>query len=296
MSNTWYRYYLAVRDAGWPDCVHPDFFSRLPAHIQQEILDQHNGSQMLWRLAPQSDVIDYFQQLRDESDHERDLVELTNVDFVPQCQKRVIYDRFEVHYDDFMECGGLEYGLNLAAVIQQRWPGRRFRRCLEWCSGGGFAGFRLLDLDVCHELHLMDAYLPSLRGCERTRENLPADLSPRVFTHHARRISDLAITDVDLVIGLPPWFSHRTFASRMFDTRRCIDRDWHTHREFFQNIAAHLTQDAVVILIEHPWGSGPEDFSAWIQQGGLDIDTCFAQEPESQLAYYLILAPRRCQH
>jgi hypothetical protein len=291
MTNTWFRFYQRIKDPSWPDCVHPDFFHRLPADIQHEVLTKHNGQQHLWNAQPVADTIHYAPERRAESDSDVDMDYQFAQDFDPECQKTVDYDRLGVRYDDFMECGGLEYGLNLPRIIQYLCPGRQFQRALEWCSGGGFAGFRLLDLRICQELHLMDLYRPSLRGCERTRDSLPLELAAQVHVHHAKQIQDISANGFDLVIGLPPWFHHRTFASRMFDTRRCVDQAWQAHSEFFANIGKRITSDAMVVLVEHPWGSGPEDFESMIQQGGLRISHCFAEPAESQLCYYLVLEP-----
>lgn len=289
-QTSWMRYYNSIRDPSWPDCVHEDFFHTLPDSIQQEIIDKHNGHEMLWRLRlATTDWLHYDQEVAQERLEETKMIDLYKEDFMPSLARQLKIKDCTIYYDDFMECGGLEYGQSLPSIIQNFYPHRRFRRALEWCSGGGFAGFRLLIEGICDNIDFMDVYQPSLRGCQYTAQHLPSRYQGRVTTHHAYRIDQLQDVSFDLVIGLPPWFCDRPFAARMFDTRRCIDRDWQSHREFFANIARYLTPDAVIVLAEHPWGSGPEDFEPWIQQGGLKLHHCVSLDRESFLVYYMIL-------
>lgn len=289
-QTSWMRYYNSIRDPSWPDCVHEDFFSTLPNPIQNEILTQHNGREMLWRLESQvADWLHYDQSAAKERLEETDLADLYKVDFIPLLERQLQIKDCVIYYDDFMECGGLEYGQSLPRIIQGLYPQRKFSRTLEWCSGGGFAGFRLLIEGICDTIDFMDVYRPSLRGCEYTAKHLPMRYQGCVTTHHAYRVEQLENVEFDLVIGLPPWFSNRPFAARMFDTRRCIDRNWQSHKEFFSNIAKHLAPGGLVILAEHPWGSGPEDFESWITQGGLRLRHCFSLDRESFLVYYMVL-------
>lgn len=41
MTNSWQSFYNAIRDPQWPDCNDPAEFSKLPANIQTEIIEQH---------------------------------------------------------------------------------------------------------------------------------------------------------------------------------------------------------------------------------------------------------------
>jgi len=69
-----------------------------------------------------------------------------------------------------------------------------------------------------------------------------------------------------LVVSNPPHFTDRYEGDI-----RAHDPDWAVHREFFNTIHPHLTNDGVIILQENNRGSTVETFREMIDAAGLEI-------------------------
>ena len=60
---------------------------------------------------------------------------------------------FPVFYNNTLEGGGNNFGQLYPSIIKLLYPDRIFNDCLEWCSGHGVIGFRLLADEICKNLH-----------------------------------------------------------------------------------------------------------------------------------------------
>jgi hypothetical protein len=60
--------------------------------------------------------------------------------------------KLSVFYHSWMDGGGTWFGQEYVDVIRDRYPGRVFERCYEWCSGPGYIGFNILDHGLCGSL------------------------------------------------------------------------------------------------------------------------------------------------
>jgi len=287
IETLWQQFYNNVKDTSWPDCPTEQDFDQLPDHIKQEILVQHNGGKYLTRSNQKSntDLLHYNPILETENDQNQDY--LYQVDFEPECAKTFDANGICVHYDAYMDYGGKDFGQNYSRVIQHIHPGRKFNHCLEWCAGSGAVGFRLLADDVCTYLDLADIYQPSLSACKKTIANLDKKYQGRATTHHIQYLESIPQNcTYDLIVGIPPWFSRRVFGSSGYETRRGIDTNWQIHNNFFSNVGKYLDPNGSILLLENPWGSGPDDFAEIIDKSGLKIVQCFMEQQERNY-YYL---------
>jgi methylase of polypeptide subunit release factors len=200
-----------------------------------------------------------------------------------------------VYYTQEMDGGGMDFGQEYVTVIQQRWPGRVFARCYEWCSGPGFIGYALLDYGVCQTVCFSDLYDPAVEMARWT-SRLPINNCESQVTAYLFR--DLALMpdheQFDLVVANPPHnpAGDRETLTRQHNTRIEQDPEWAGHQNFFCNIKQHLTADGVILLQLNAVGSDPETFRPWIESAGLRIVDTFASpsynlDNEFTKIYYL---------
>jgi methylase of polypeptide subunit release factors len=197
-----------------------------------------------------------------------------------------------VYYHMSLDGGGMNFSSQYREVIQAIYGNRKFSNAFEWCSGPGYIGFDLLSHNVCDQLWLGDIYQPALRAINCTIENLPEHYHNRVNPFHMKSVADIP-SDVkfDLIVSNPPhWdLNQEPFINQVyfnFNARVCADTDWTIHADFFQNIKKHLAPDGVILLLEHSFGSGPDSFRSFIEEGGLQITNCY-WEPDVIKFYYL---------
>lgn len=283
--NLWKKFYSNIQDESWPNCVNEKEFVLLPDAIQQEILALHDGRRYI-NLGP-DDIEQQTSEHWNAEDNQSstELGELTSIK---------IAANFEVYFSREMEGGGLHFGQNYPRVLQYLYPDRQFAHCLEWCAGAAFIGFRILSDDLCKQLTLIEAYRPATEACKVTRANMPHRFTAPVHIVHGDKIQDLdPLLQYDLVIGNPPhflvtpsWFGQHHIANA---NRICVDKDWQTHREFFQNIKSRLAPNGVILLQENINGSSVCEFRQFIESNQLKVGRCLREKACPEFWYLEVL-------
>lgn len=181
--------------------------------------------------------------------------------------------KFKVlHLDASTDGGGMWFGQDIVTTVKQRYPGRQFNHCWEWCSGVGFVGFNLLDHGICHRLFLSDIYDPAIELTKETARR--AGIAHCVDSLLFRDVAILPLDyQFDLIVANPPHEPTGTCIINTADhgSRIESDPDWAGHRNFFEHVAKHLTPDGVIILQENELTSKLEDFEPMIQAAGLRV-------------------------
>ena len=275
--NTWQNFYQNIRDSSWPECANEHEFTKLPNHIQDEILTLHNGQTFI-SLA-QDDIVDVFVD---------GIVETATDNFDLEF---LVANDFKVFYNNMLEGGGNSVGQRYPLILKLLYPDRIFDSCLEWCSGHGVIGFRLLADGICKNLHFLEMYQPAVNACKKTIANMPTRFANRVSMYETSTLTSLP-SDIrfDLIVSNPPHFPLQ-LGDQLFDIpkthhhRITVDKEWNTHKDFFANAAKYLADDGVILLQEiyHI-----DEFSEMIDQGGLKIKNMFA-EKNYPLPWYLEL-------
>lgn len=197
---------------------------------------------------------------------------------------------FEVFYSPKLDGGGTDFGRRYPDVIRNIYGDRHFENCFEWCCGPGFIGFELLSENICSNLFLADIYQPALLAVNKTVANLPRMYQGHVHSAHIKGIADLPKDwKFDLIVANPPHWNHNVGAfitNIKLRGRLAEDFNWNIHREFFSRISSHLNENAVILLQEHSYASGPRMFRPMIEESGLKIKECY-YEPEYREYYYL---------
>lgn len=173
---------------------------------------------------------------------------------------------FKLYYSESDNGGGTSIGLDFKNVLNKYHPGRKFARCLEWCSGPGFIGFDLLLNNYCKELTLVDRHQPALDSAIHSVDASEHDL--KVNTYCLDQISKLPEHEkFDLVVANPPHFSFPIFhqdAVFKNEHRIYLDKSWQIHKEFFANIYKHLNPEGVIILQESSWACNHNTFDIFL--------------------------------
>jgi len=203
-----------------------------------------------------------------------------------------------IHYDRENDvCSWLSQ--DFVEVISNKNPGVTFNNCLEWCSGCGFIGFRLLESGICNNITFLESSQRCIEDIEKTL-NDPSNihLKSKVSIVNSNTITDLINQKFDLIVGNPPlrnttegfqfWSAlSNTYSvvhnslnipsnipfdiNLYFDKSILIDEDWEIHQDFFSNIKNNLNSNGVIYLLEDSDVSNVNTFSSFVSNGGLQI-------------------------
>ena len=198
---------------------------------------------------------------------------------------------FKVFYNHNLEGGGNSIGQRYPPILKLLYPDKIFNNCLEWCSGHGVIGFKLLADEICKNLHFLEMYQPAVNACKKTIANMPVRFENRVSIYETSTLTSLP-SDIrfDLIVSNPPHFPLQ-LGDPLFKIpqnhhqRITVDKEWQTHKDFFANIANNLAEDGVILLQEiyHI-----DEFAEMIDHGRLKITKMFA-EKNNPLPWYLEL-------
>jgi 16S rRNA G966 N2-methylase RsmD len=283
ITNRWQEFYKAIRDPSWPECYNEHHFHQLPYRIQQEIINDHNGMSFVSLQAADIEYINT--NLQSESFNA-----YANIEFNPDQQFRIT-DDFVVYYTQCLEGDGTTNGQDFPNVIRHFYPQRKFQHCLDWCSGAGFIGFRLLSDGICDRLTLQDCHQPAIDACKYTMQRMPAEYQQKTQAICSADLSYLDDTMVfDLVVGNPPPLFYQPEFASWFDpnyARILIDPGWRAHHDFLANIAHNLAPDGVILLKNFQQVS-IKQYEPLLAKNGLTVTRAF-KEVFSPSLWYLEL-------
>ena len=203
--------------------------------------------------------------------------------------------KLRVFYHSWMDGGGTWFGQEYVDIIRERYSGRVFERCYEWCSGPGYIGFNILDHGLCGSLCVSDVYQPAIQAVHETIKN---NKLHNVSAYATGTVSQLPENEkFDLVVANPPHFL--TCPGDENYQRIAVDQNWTAHQEFFENIGRHLLPDGIILLQENQSGSmnREQDFAPFIDTAGLQI-TAVVDSPKYYTLdhhtriYYIEIRPK----
>lgn len=164
------------------------------------------------------------------------------------------------HYHPRTDGGGEWMRFFLAQQIREHGHKEKYNICYEWCSGSAPMGFHMLDQGLVDNLVLVDKYDLAIASCHLTVEK--NNLHDKVVAYRHDRVQDIPQGEPwDLVIANPP----HSFSVGLdnpddseegieYRNRVLLDDKMVTHKEFFDNIASRLSDDAELFIIEHATG------------------------------------------
>lgn len=178
--------------------------------------------------------------------------------------KRVVLGGITIDYKSELDGGGIEFGQDFIPFLRSCGMPKQ-PRLFERCSGPGFIGFSMLGHGLCETLCLADINPAAVRRCQNTvRLN---HLEDRVSVYHSNNLRSIPANERwNLVVSNPPHF-----IDQYEGDIRAHDPGWAIHREFFDTIHRHLTDDGVIVLQENNRGSVVETFREMIDTAGLEI-------------------------
>ena len=281
----WWNFYQGIRDESWPDCVNEHEFQDLHPLIRHEILKKFHGQSYL-TIADQ-DITMYgedtdFRALLDPCQMPDDY----DGDIVLDQTFRISRD-FSVLYNQGLDGQGSLLCQFFPRILAWLYPGRRYADCLDWCSGAGFIGFRLLSDGLINNITMMDKHQPALTACRETWSRRPPRLDTAGFdTVHGSSIGVLDHRRFDLIVANPPNFDDNTYTPQQTRHRLSQDPNWNCHNDFFANVARYLNPQGVILLVKNIQGSQPRDHVELIKASGLEIRRVFTYAQQEQ-EYYI---------
>ena len=137
-----------------------------------------------------------------------------------------------------------------------------YNRAFEWCAGFGVLGYEVLGMNLTKNLVFSDYYDVAIKNCLDT-SNMNG-LSDRVTGYVTPCIGNIPEYEKwDLVVSNPPHSSDgagfidfmNNDPSRKHEfiengARLVVDENYGIHKEFYENIRNHLTDDADLYIIE----------------------------------------------
>lgn len=270
-KESWHLFYSNIKDPSWPDCPTINDIDTLPDFILKEILSVHVFTETASSL---------------ETDN------IVRAVQSPDVESTLQINDVQLFFNENQNGGGSIFYKEYLDIIRQRYPERVFDNCFEWCAGPGFIGFSLLANNFCKNLYLGECYDLAVASCQATIDHLP----DRLKTAHCEVIQLSQISALpphlkfDLVVGNPPWYgSSNVYLYHESDQRikdMAFDLDWEAHKEFFNNIKSHLTDDGIIILVEGAGASSPMDFQFFVESNNLKIIDTYQLE-SNEWTYYI---------
>ena len=187
----------------------------------------------------------------------------------------------QLQYPTHLDGGGILYKQDIVNTIRQ--TGKpKYNRAFEWCAGFGVIGFEVLGQGLCEHIVFSDYYDVAIDNCYQTAKS--NNIVNQMSGYTSSTIENIPASEVwDLVVANPPWnFSEQKAKDGLgvdFNAdnvpnmlRILVDDNYNIHREFFNNIRSHLTDDADVYLFE---GSRDPAFIIMALQGGLRLENIY---------------------
>ena len=166
-----------------------------------------------------------------------------------------------LNYIGHLDCGGTKSYSDYITILQQLNKGQ-YKRAYEWCAGIGAVGFEILGQGLCEHVVFSDYYNLAIENCYTTAEK--NNVRDKVTGYTTPKIGDIPDTEIwDLVVGNPPhnWSIVDYMADLNMENvvperirsnliRQIVDDGMETHKEFFQNIRKHVTDNADLLIWE----------------------------------------------
>ena len=163
------------------------------------------------------------------------------------------YKSLKVAYYPELDGDGTNQAASFVKFIKERFPGKKFHRVFEWCSGPGFIGFALLKEGIAEKLCLADVNPLAIECIKKTvSEN---GLSECVTYYISDNLKGIPKSEkFDLVVANPPNYyalnPDNQAGKNLIGDLRPNDPGWKLHKEFYKEIGSFLNQEAYLLVEE----------------------------------------------
>jgi len=181
-------------------------------------------------------------------------------------------DKFLIYSSNELDGYGYQTVADAVSCFNYFSNGKKYKHCLEWCSGPGYLGFATLSQQLTKKLTLLDIYKPNGIAIKKSIEknNLNEVVNFEASNNFKNINEDKKF---DLVIGNPPHFNFTPSYGNIDQNehRKYQDKNWDIHRDFFKNVNDYTTADVDIMLMENTKGSNPDTFKKMIEDNNLTI-------------------------
>ena len=138
----------------------------------------------------------------------------------------------------------------LAPIFEELLSGKKFNTAFEWCAGPAWIGMWLLENNICNTLVTGDINKETISYVDKSAKKHGYN----VRSYHSDNLKQIPKEEkFDLVIANPPNYCNiqedHVLGYLRHDLRPS-DIDWKIHKDFYNNITKHLTDDAVMFISE----------------------------------------------
>lgn len=167
-------------------------------------------------------------------------------------------NNFEVLYEDGLDGGGHDHLPDFKNAVALSGK-EHYDRAVEWCAGFGVIGFDFLNRAACGHMSFIECHAPAIRWLDETAKH--NQIESKVTTYLTDTIASISDeVKWDLVLANPPHafdisttraFEETVQQPQLADVLRLTcDLDFKIHKEFFENIKAHLLPGADIFISE----------------------------------------------
>lgn len=183
-----------------------------------------------------------------------------------------------ISIDKWQDGGGAKVYSPIRNVICNQYKNRKFKKCLDWCSGTGVIAFDLYSYQVAENISLLDSNVDTLVTAKQIA--IYNKIADKLKVHALNTVSLLPKSEMfDLVVGAPPLFDN-LMVNDLVKNKKFInnnrqrlgeDKDWKTHIDFFSHIKNHLSPDGIIFLLQTKRAVSEDFFKPTIEANELKI-------------------------
>jgi methylase of polypeptide subunit release factors len=187
---------------------------------------------------------------------------------------------FEFHYFKEFDICGPDIAAKFCTFLQENYPTNRYHKALEYCSGNGAIGFKLLRQGLVEDLTLSDVNRQLEETINKTSQSNDWQEVSRFI--ESELLTDIPQQQFDLFVCNPPWRSFMLPGPiTEIDKLKHFDFDWKLHRQMYDSIDSYIGYKSDVFMIEDHRHSTPEFWNTFIKHKNLSIKQVYDFEFET---------------
>jgi tRNA1(Val) A37 N6-methylase TrmN6 len=124
---------------------------------------------------------------------------------------------------------------------------------MEMCSGPGFMGFYLNNINLCKNLYLVDINEENKNNILTTINKNNLNNISYIQSNCFDNVTEKLENNLDMIISNPPHFKTQRVGGYKSDVQKLISLDENMifHKKFFKQSIKFLKDDGIIILVEN---------------------------------------------
>jgi len=166
-----------------------------------------------------------------------------------------LLENITVYYDERLDGGGTVFGVN-ALKSEKIKSFFKSGEVMEMCSGPGFMGFYLNNINLCENLYLVDINEENKNNILTTINKNNLNNISYIQSNCFDNVTEKLKNNLDMIVSNPPHFKTQRPDGYKSDTQKLIslDEDMMFHIKFFKQSLQFIKEDGIIILVENSEG------------------------------------------